>query len=56
MKKVTLLVACILMSGCQYLPVQGKEQPSGFFLYQHSPAESGGYEFRGYDRPKRHYF
>jgi uncharacterized lipoprotein YajG len=56
MKRLSLMMAIALLSGCQYLPMQTKEAPSGYFAHHHSKAESNGHEFRGYDFPPRHYF
>ncbi len=56
MKTIAALFTMTLLSGCQYLPMQSKEEPSGYFAHQHPAGESGGHKLRGYDFPPRHYF
>ena len=49
-----------LLSGCQTLPANGltydRTQEFPAFLRHHHLHKSSGYEFRGYDVGKRHYF
>jgi len=62
MIRITLAIACFLLSGCQHLPdtligeYSHQDTLPAFFQQGHSVVENASLELRGFYPVKRHYF